>query len=348
MKEGRKQEGPAFTKVSAGKQEEQEEKGRLVLIDGHAILHRAYHALPKLTTRSGEMVNAVYGFASILLKIIDELKPKYLAVAFDTPKPTFRHREFIGYQVKRPKMDEELAGQIEKVHDLVKAFEIPIFEKEGYEADDVIGTIAKRATGEENKKNKRDKKDKMGLEVIVVTGDRDLLQLVDKKVKLYLPLRGLSEGQIVGEKEVEEKMGVPPKQIVDYKSLVGDQSDNYPGVPGIGPKTAVELLKKFGSLERIFREIRERRERRDIGETILKKLREGEESAFLSKKLARVVTEVPLEFDLEKCQVAGFDKEKGREFFKELGFRSLIRRVSGEEDKKGQKNKKDERQQELF
>lgn len=312
---------------------------RLVLIDGNAILHRAYHALPPLTTRSGELVNAVYGFSSMLLRIIDELKPKYLIVAFDTPKPTFRKQEFIGYQAKRPAMDLELSGQIEKVQELVKAFNIPMYAVDGFEADDVIGTLARKAVGEKGKKGK---KGNMRLEVVIVTGDRDLMQLVKKKVKLFMPQRGLSEGQIIGEKEVEEKMGVPPKQIVDYKGLVGDQSDNYPGVPGIGPKTAVELLKKFGSLEGVYREIRERGESREIRETILKKLREGRESAFLSKKLARIVTDVPIKLDWEKCVTKDFDKEKVVEFFKELGFRSLVGRVT--EDNKDKRDKKEKKE----
>lgn len=331
--------------------DESEGKGgleRLVLIDGNAILHRAYHALPPLTTRSGELVNAVYGFSSMLLKILADLKPQYLAVAFDTPKPTFRQQEFVGYQAKRKKMDTELSGQIEKVHELVRTFNIPIYEVEGFEADDVIGTLAKQVIeGKDNRGNKEDR----GIEVLIVTGDRDLMQLVNDKVKLFMPTRGLSEAETVGEKEVEERMGVPPKMIVDYKSLVGDQSDGYPGVPGIGPKRAIQLLEKYSSLEETYRRIGEIGGIREIGgETTVRKLAEGKESAELSKRLAKIVTEVPISLDLEKCLARDFDKEKVIGFLKEMGFRSLVKRVEGDKgdgEDKGNKGK-DERQQSLF
>lgn len=336
---------------------------RLILVDGHAVIHRAFHALPPLTTRNGELVNAVYGFAGMIFKILDDLHPEYIAVAFDTPKPNFRHREFVGYQAQRPKTDSELVGQIEKVHQLVSAFNIPIFEIEGFEADDVIGTLARQATNLNNElrimnKGKKEKKDhnskflpagrqgkiqNSNIEVIIVTGDRDLMQLVNKKVKLYMPTRGLSEGQIVGEKEVEEKMGVGPELIVDYKGLVGDASDNYPGVPGIGPKTAIELLKKYKNLKNVYA---------NIGQienlSLADKLKEGKESALLSQKLALVVDNAPVKLDLEACRAADFDKEKLAEFFRQLGFRSMMKRISGEEETIKVKKKKSESQQSLF
>jgi len=304
----------------------EQEKQDLVLIDGNAILHRAYHALPPLTTRSGELVNAVYGFSTMLLKILHEMQPKYIAVAFDTVKPNFRHQEYVGYQAHRPRTDSELTGQIEKVHDLVRAFNMPIFSIEGYEADDVIGTLAKQAV-------ERDKKNKEEIEVLIVTGDKDLMQLVSERVKLFMPTRGLSEGQIVGEKEVIEKMDIPPAQIVDYKGLVGDQSDNYPGVPGIGPKTAVELLKKFGSLEEIYRNLNKIEKK-----TLLGKLAEGAESGQLSKKLATILIDVPITLDLEKCLAQDYDKERVIGFFKELGFRSLVNRLNPPTEKEAEKN----------
>jgi len=310
---------------------------RLILIDGNAILHRAYHALPPLTTRSGELVNAVYGFASMLLKILEELKPNYLAVAFDTGKPTFRQQEFIGYQAKRPRMDDELVGQTEKVRSLVEAFGFPIFMAEGYEADDVIGTLVKKA----------EKFPK--LEVVIVTGDRDLMQLVGERVKLYMPRKGISEGEIVDEKGVIEKMGIPPKKIVDYKSLVGDSSDNYPGVSGIGPKTAVRILQIFTSLEELYENLEKVKEIREIGgEKTYEKLREGKESAFVSKRLATILDNVPLDLNLEDCRVKGFDETKVLELLGQLGFRSLIARIKGEVSAKEKKEKKDDLQQSLF
>lgn len=298
------------------------------MIDGHAILHRAFHALPPLTTRNGELVNAIYGFCTILFKVVDDLRPQYLAVAFDTPKPTFRHAEFVGYQAQRPKMDAELAGQISKLQEVLRAFRIPICEIPGYEADDIIGTLAEQAT-----KSRK-------MEVIVVTGDRDLFQLVNDKVKLYMPLRGLSEAQLFGKKEVAEKMGVKPNQIVDYKGLAGDSSDNYPGVPGIGPKRAVELIKQFGTIEKIYKSLAKIK-----NETIKKRLIEGEESAEISKKLATVVTKVPMKFVFDQAKFAGFKTEAAASILRQLGFKSLLARVGFEIPQKNKKEKKKEEAQ---
>lgn len=288
---------------------------QLVLIDGHAILHRAYHAFPKnLTTRKGELVNAVYGFTRMLLRVVGDLKPDYLAVAFDLPKPTFRHKEFIGYQAQRPKMDAEMAGQIDRVHQVVKTLNIPIFEREGFEADDVIGSLAKQAT-------------KKKVKTIIVTGDRDIMQLVTSRVKVYAPIKGFSNAQLFGEKEVEAYLGVRPEQIVDYKALMGDNSDNYPGVPGVGPKTAVQLLDKYQDLDTIYKNLDE------IRPTVAKKLTEGEESGALSKTLARIVTNAPVELDLRACRVHDYDEEKVIELFEKLEFKSLIRRLPGVKEK---------------
>jgi len=345
----------------------EEEKKRLVLIDGNAILHRAYHALPALTTRNGELVNAVYGFASMLLRIFDELHPEYLAVCFDTAGPNFRHQQFIGYKANRPMMDNELAGQIEKVHELVRAFNIPILEVNGYEADDVIAALAKQAMDLNNesrimnkkKKEKIDHNSKFiihnsNIEVLIVTGDKDLMQLVDERTKLYMPTKGLSEAQIVDREKVIEKMGIPPEKIIDYKGLVGDPSDNYPGVPGIGPKTAIKLLEKFGTIEKIYKKISVSDEKiREFGETTVNKLAEGAESAVLSKKLATILTDVPVKLSFKESVVRDFDKEKVLAFFKELGFRSLVARIEGNPPSSRQggtsaRQVKDERQGCLF
>lgn len=285
-------------------------KNLLVLVDGHAILHRAYHALPPLTNRSGELVNAVYGFCSILLKVVDDLKPQYLAIAFDTAKPTFRQMEYVGYQAQRPKTEVEFASQIEKVHRLVKALGVSIYEAPGFEADDVLGTLAKKASQKK-------------LAVIIVSGDRDLFQLVNRQVRLYMPLRGLSEAKIFDSEGVEEKMGVKPEQIVDYKALVGDPSDNYPGVPGIGPKGAINLIERFGSLEKIYQSLGEIDNR-----ILVDKLKSGKESALLSQRLATVVINVPLKFDLTKSRLPNFDRPEAIEVLKEFGFKSLIARIS--------------------
>jgi DNA polymerase-1 len=274
---------------------------RLVLIDGNAILHRAYHALPPLTAPDGSVVNAVYGFATMLLRLIGDLKPSHVAVAFDRPKPTFRKKLFKGYQAKRPKMDEELADQIPKVHDLIGSFGIPIFEVDGFEADDVIGTLTKQSKDQ----------------VIIVTGDKDLLQLVkDEKVLVYMPTRGLSEAKLYDEQAVKERIGVAPDKIPDFKALAGDPSDNYPGVSGIGPKTAAALLAKYKTLEGILK---------------TKELSASEKkSARLGHDLATIRTNVPLTGSL--VPLRSLNRPEAIAELTTLGFRSLIKRIVGPAD----------------
>lgn len=298
---------------------------RLVLIDGNAILHRAYHALPPLTTRSGKLVNAVYGFTTMLLKIIADLKPEYLAVAFDTAKPTFRQMEYLGYQAQRPKMAEELAGQIEEVHQVLRAFGVSIYEVPGFEADDIIGTLTRQAV-----QNKR--------EVIIVTGDQDLMQLVGPKTKVYAPVRGLSEAEMFDEKKVIAKFGIVPQQIIDYKGLIGDSSDNYPGVPGVGPKTAVGLLKKYKTLQNIYKHLDQ------LPEPLARKLTEGKELAELSQKLARIVANIPVKLNLRKCQfrLKNEEKERAAKKLAELGFKSLVARLQQTNERSTKVQKKEE------
>jgi len=295
---------------------------RLVLIDGHAILHRAYHAFPKnLKTRRGEIVNAVYGFSKILLNVIKELKPTHLAVTFDLPQPTFRQEIFVAYQYKRPAMDAELKNQIERVKQVVKALAMPIFEKAGFEADDLIGTLAKQA---ERKK----------IKTIIVTGDKDLMQLVTAQTKLYLTQSSQMANRLVGSRKVKTILGVNPNQVVDYKALVGDSSDNYPGVPGVGPKTAVQLLDQYQTLATIFKKKTLQQLRANLAE----KLRAGQESADLSQKLAQIMTNVPIKLNLKKCRIHEYDQEKAIRLFEELEFKSLIYHLPGVE-KEAQKRK---------
>ncbi len=305
----------------------QTHKQRLVLIDGYAILHRAYHAFPPtLRTRKGELVNAVYGFTRMLLKVIEDLTPECIAVAFDLPQPTFRHKEFIGYQVQRPQMDEELKGQIERVKEVVKTLNIPIFSCSGFEADDVIGTLTNQA----NKK--------ADMEVVIVTGDRDIMQLVNSKTKIYFPTRGFAEAKLFGIKDVEALLGVRPDQIVHYKALMGDNSDNYPGVPGIGPKTAVLLLREYGSLDNVYKHLGK------IKPAVAEKLKKGKGSASLSQKLATIVKNAPVKLKLKACAVHDYDREKAIKLFQELEFRSLIYKLPGVEVEV----KKEEQQIKLF
>jgi DNA polymerase-1 len=279
---------------------------KLVIFDGNAIMHRAYHALPGLTARNGEPINAVYGLISMLLKVIEDLKPTRIIFAFDRPEPTFRKKILETYQAQRPEMDRDLSGQFVKAQEVIKAFGIPVYDKAGFEADDVIGTITDKV-----------KKEK----VLIVTGDRDMLQLVRGNVGLYMPLKGLSDAKEFGATETVERMGVGPDQIVDFKALVGDPSDNYKGVPGIGPKTAISLLEKYKSLDDIYENLE------DLPPKIKDKLVEHKQSAYQSQKLARIVTDVDISFDLEEASDWQLDSEKVIQLFEQFGFRTLTRRV---------------------
>lgn len=281
---------------------------KLVLIDGNAIMHRAYYALPPLTTKDGEPINAVYGLVSMLLKIIADLKPTHLAVCFDRKEPTFRHIEFEDYQAHRPEMDKDLSSQFAKAKEVVSTFGIPIYERAGYEADDVIGTLANQAQ-------------KSMEEVVIVTGDKDILQLINGKIRVYLPIRGLSEGQLMDKKRVLEKLGVKPEQIPDYKALIGDPSDNYSGVKGIGPKTAERLLKKYGTLENIYKHLDE------IDRRIAEKLEKDKKNAFLSQRLAQIVTDVDVNFDIKKAASWRIDSKKALDLFDKFGFKTLTKRI---------------------
>lgn len=318
---------------------------RLIIIDGNAILHRAFHAIPPLTTTKGELVNAIFGFLSMMLRIVHDLKPAFLVVTFDRAKPTFRKKLFKAYQAKRPKMDEGLSGQINRMHKVLEKMNVSVFEMDGYEADDVIGTITNRIKNYELSLSAQAGIKNKKIETIIITGDRDILQLVSDRVKVYMPVKGLSESKLFGEKEVEEKFGIKPSQIVDYKALVGDQSDNYPGVGGIGPKTASHLLSHYQTLERLYQKIDEVE-----NENVKGKLKAGEKEAEMSKKLAQIYTEVPIDFDLGKCRLPNFDRPDIHQLLEELQFRTLIGRLgSGIKNNelriKNKEKKKDETQQ---
>ena len=284
-------------------------KPLLVLFDGNALIHRAFHALPPLTvSKTGEMVSAVYGFALMLLKVINELKPTHYAIAFDKAAPTFRHQLFDQYKAQRPKTPEELLGQLGRVRQLVEAFHIPIFELEGYEADDVLGTLSQQASNQNT-------------DTIIVTGDADTMQLVSPQVKVLYPRpRGsFSDTILYDEAAVSQKYGVKPEQIADFKGLVGDPSDNIPGVHGVGEKTAVKLIQQFGSVEQIYAHIDEVTPARL--QTIL---RENEAVARQSKELATIVTQTPVTLNLADCQISQYDRHQVTELFRELEFVSLL------------------------
>ncbi|MBI2334498.1 hypothetical protein HYU96_01735 [Candidatus Daviesbacteria bacterium] len=284
---------------------------RLVLIDGNALLHRAYHATPPFTTSKGELVNAVYGFSSMILKVMSELKPDFLAVAWDEKGPTFRHQAYTQYKATRGPADEGLLNQYKRIHEIDKAFNIPEFSLSGYEADDLIGTLAIQA------KN---------LEIIIVTGDRDIMQLINGRVKVFMPKKTINDVGMYGEEEFMAKYGFEPKLLVDYKALAGDASDNIPGVSGIGDVSATKLIHQFGEIENIYK----LENLKTLPERLQKLLAEGAEDAVLSKKLATLDFKAPIKLDLKKCVLSDYDKNKVIKLFEELEFKSLINRISGE------------------
>jgi len=296
---------------------------KLVLIDGFAILHRAYHAVPPLTNKKGQPTNAIYGFISMLLRIISDLKPTHIVVCMDEKVPTFRHKAFKTYQAQRPKMDNDLSTQIEKTKEVIKAFGIPMLSKKGFEADDIIGTLAQR------NKNK--------INIVIVTGDRDILQLVDDKVKIFMPILGLSNGKLFGKEETIERLGVVPELIPDYKALVGDPSDNYFGVVGIGPKTAIKLLDEFKSVDGIYKNIKK------VQPGVAEKLIKDKESALMSHKLATIIKDVNIKLNLKDAAKWDLDSKKVLELFEELGFKTLTERI-----KKVGKEKDQEKQMTLL
>lgn len=285
-------------------------KKTLVLIDGNALIHRSYHALPPLTTKKGEVVHAVYGFTSTLLSVLEKFHPEYIAASFDLKGPTFRDDLYAEYKATRTKAPDDLYAQIPRVKEVVTAMNIPIYELAGFEADDCVGSIAKQAGA-------------LGIEVIIVTGDNDALQLVDDHIKVFSIRKGLKDLVLYDVPAVVAKYGFTPSQIPDYKGLAGDNSDNIPGVMGIGAKTATDLLVQFGTLENIYAHLPE------VKESVRKKLEADREHAFLSKTLGAIAIDAPVTLDLEKCVARDYDKKIVGALLQELGFFSLLKRLPG-------------------
>jgi DNA polymerase-1 len=288
------------------------DKKRLIIIDGNSIVHRAFHALPPLTTKKGEPVGAVYGFLLVFFKALKDFQPDFVAACFDFPGPTFRHKKFKEYKAKRPPAPDELYEQIPKIKEVLKSFNVPVFEKQGFEADDVIGTISHLAP----------KKQLFpALETIILSGDKDVLQLIDKNTKVYSLRKGVKDIVLYDEELVKEKYGLRSGQLLDFKALRGDPSDNIPGVTGIGEKTATELLSQFGNLESIYENISQ------VPQKLREKLLQYKEQALLSKEMAEIDRNVPIDFKLEKCKWKDYDKEKTKKVLQELEFNSLINRL---------------------
>ena len=297
-----------------------ENKENFVIIDSNSIIHRAFHALPPLKTKEGEVVNAVYGFLLVLFKLHKELKPKYFVACFDLPEPTFRKKAFEEYKAHRKKAPDELYNQIPMVKKVLKAFNVPIFEMAGYEGDDLIGTLTSSLT-----KGKEE-----GVENIVVSGDLDNLQLINKNTFVYFLNKGVKNGLIYDTKMISEKFeGLTPEQLIDYKGLRGDVSDNIPGVKGIGEKTALKLINEFGSIENLYKKIGEAA----LPKGVKEKLVNGKEKAFLSRELSEIRKDVPIEVNMKDCEWGGYDEKEIIEMLKDFGFNSLIKNISAEEEK---------------
>ncbi|MDV2885900.1 DNA polymerase I [Alkalihalophilus pseudofirmus] len=279
---------------------------KLILIDGNSIAYRAFFALPLLNNDKGVYTNAVYGFTTMLLKIIQEEKPTHMLVAFDAGKTTFRHKTYEEYKGGRQKTPPELSEQFPLIRELLDAFNIKRFELDNYEADDIIGTLSKEAEKEK-------------WEVKVVSGDKDLLQLVSDYVTVVLTKKGITNVESYDEALIDEKYGIKPHQIIDMKGLMGDSSDNIPGVPGVGEKTALKLLKQFGTIENVLDSVD------DVsGKKLKEKLSENKEQALMSKELATIFTEVPYNLTLDELKFGEYDEEKVVSLFKELEFKSLV------------------------
>lgn len=284
-------------------------KETFVVVDGNSVIHRAFHSLPPLKNKKGEVVNAVYGFLLVLLKIIKDFNPEYLGVCFDLAEPTFRKQAYKEYKAKRKKAPQELYDQIPKVKEFLKAFNVSICEKSGFEGDDILGTIVNNYPEFNN---------------IIVSGDLDTLQLVNKNTKVYFLSRGVKEALIYNEEMVKKKYsGLSKEELIDFKALRGDLSDNIPGVKGIGEKTAIDLITKFKTIENLYKNI----DSSEITESTRKKLLDDKDNAFLSKDLSRIRQDVNIELCLNDYKWKNYNQKKVEEMLEEFGFKSLIKRI---------------------
>ncbi|HET8587797.1 MAG TPA: 5'-3' exonuclease H3TH domain-containing protein, partial [Candidatus Limnocylindria bacterium] len=285
-----------------------ERRPLLMLIDGPSLVYRGYFALPPLTTSDGTLVNAAFGFLQIVLRGMQDLKPEYAILSFDLGRPQFRFDAHPDYKAGRPSMPDDLRSQFPLVREIATMMGMQVCELEGYEADDVIGSLARQAT-------------ERGIDTMIVSGDLDGLQLVDDHVRLLTTRMGVAATVIYDEARVMERYGLRPDQMLDYKALKGDTSDNIPGVPGVGEKTASQLLQQFGSLDELYARLDE------VKGKLRERLAEHRESAFMSREIGRIVTDLPVTLDLESARTGRYDRRAVAQRFRELEFRSLIDRL---------------------
>src|SRR3990167_7498303 len=297
-----------------------EKAKKLMVVDGNSLIHRGFHAIPHLSTSKGFPSNGVCGFVLIFLNAIKLIKPDYVAVAFDVSGPTFRDKIFKDYKAKRVKAPQELYDQIPKVKEFVQSLNLPIFEKQGFEGDDIIGTLVKHVDLSPTLSLRGE-----GVRRVIVTGDLDSLQLVDESTSVFTTKKGLSEIIEYDDKAVQERFGFGPEYVVDYKALRGDPSDNIPGVAGIGEKGATELIKKFGHIEELYKQLEaESSKAGRLPQTLKAKLLAHKKDAILSKKLATINTNSPIEFDLANTEFGNYDVAAALNFMKSMEFKSLL------------------------
>jgi len=283
---------------------------RLIIIDSNALLHRSFHALPPLMTKSGQETGAVYGFLLTLFKAINDLKADCVVACFDTKMPTFRHEMFKEYKAQRPVTPPGIVSQIPIAKEVLDAFKIPVFAKEGVEADDLIATICAKTPD---------------IEIYIVSGDLDNTQLVNENIKVYTLGKGIKDTVIYDINKVRERFGVEPEQMVDFKALIGDPSDNIPGVEGIGKKTAAEIIQKYGNIKNLYEELAT--DTAVLKPKVKEMLKKNKESALMSRDLAQMKKDVDIDFKIKDCRFGNFDKNQVEEIFRKLEFNSLINRL---------------------
>lgn len=305
---------------------------KFILIDGNAIVHRAYHVMPPLTRADGTPTGAVQGFFSMILKIIQELTPDHIAIAFDRPAPNFRKQLFKDYQSKRPAMESDLSPQFGIIQGILDKAKISTYSVDGLEADDVIGTIAEKAKA-------------TGHLVYILTGDRDMLQLVNHKTKILSPLKGISEMILFDEDKVVEKYGIKPSQFIELKALMGDSSDNYPGVDGIGPKTAANLISEYGTVENIYKNLDKIKAKNP---KLFEKLEAGKENAKLAHQLATILTNAPFDYNFSDCDIKNLDIAEFKKALESYDFKTLPKRLDDVFGKDGKVEKMEKTQMKLI
>jgi len=289
-------------------------ENKLIVIDSNALLHRAFHALPPFKTKAGQETGAIYGYLTILFKAIKDLNANYIVATFDTKAPTFRHEKFKDYKAQRPATPAGIISQIPVTKEVLEAFKIPVFAKEGVEADDLIATICTMAPKQE-----------MDLEIYILTGDLDNLQLVNDKVKVYTSGKGIKDTIIYDTNKVMERFGVTPEQMNDFKALTGDPSDNIPGVDGIGKKTAAEIIQKYGSIKNLYDELAT--DTAVLKPKVKEALKQNKENAFMSRELVEMKKDCDIDFKVEDCKFGGYNKDEVENKLRQLEFNSLVSRL---------------------